>query len=358
MKKILSLILSILMIFSLCALAACGSEPAAEENKTEENKPADSTALKFGTAVYVATPVATSATEEEAGAGELNVTIAAVSVDANGKIVDCALDTMQSTASYTTEGKAEAATAEFKTKYELGFDYNMVKYGAGKAIDGGDVTKEWFEQIDAFKALVLGKTADEVKALVVNNYRGTEEVIGAGCTIGIAELAAAVDKAYNAAVASDVTANDTLKVTAYTELESTDASEENGGSQKLSVYTCAAAVNAEGKVVKSVSDCVEVEFTFDTKGATTFNSAVEVLSKRELGSDYKMVEYGKGKALNGGDVTKEWFEQADAFDSQCVGKTGAEIKALIAETGRGVEGVQTAGCTIYVSGLVGAASKL
>ena len=53
-----------------------------------------------------------------------------------------------------------------------------------------------------------------------------------------------------------------------------------------------------------------------------------------------------------------WAQQADAFDAQCEGKTGAEIAGLKAENGKGVEAVQTAGCTIAVSGLVGAASKI
>ena len=58
---------------------------------------------------------------------------------------------------YTADGKA-VANDSFKTKYELGKDYNMVTYGGA--------TKDWYEQADAFMALVAGKTLDEVKALV------------------------------------------------------------------------------------------------------------------------------------------------------------------------------------------------
>ena len=55
---------------------------------------------------------------------------------------------------------------------------------------------------------------------------------------------------------------------------------------------------------------------------------------------------------------KEWFEQAAAFDAACVGKTATEIKALMANDGKGVEDLQTAGCTIYVTGFVKAAEKI
>ena len=334
MKKILSLILSILMIASL---AACGSEqPAADENKTEE-----AAALKFGSAVYVAAPSATDASADANGTGKLDVTVAAVTVDADGKIVACALDTMSNSVSYTTEGKAVAGS-EFKTKYELGKDYNMVAYGGA--------TKEWFEQADAFEAAVAGKTLDEVKALVVDGYKAGDALVAAGCTISVGDFVGAVEKAYNAAAESAVTANDTLKVALHTDLTSKDASADANGSQKVSVYTCAAAVNAEGKIVKSVSDCVEVEFTFDTKGASAFDASAAVQSKREKGADYGMVAYGG--------AAKEWFEQADAFDAACTGKSAAEIAGLMGEDYKGNADVQAAGCTIYVSGLVAAATKI
>ena len=58
-----------------------------------------------------------------------------------------------------------------------------------------------------------------------------------------------------------------------------------------------------------------------------------------------------------GGAAKEWYEQAAAFDSACVGKTAAEIASLVAEDGKGTEEVQSAGCTIYVTGFVKAASK-
>ena len=60
----------------------------------------------------------------------------------------------------------------------------------------------------------------------------------------------------------------------------------------------------------------------------------------------------------GGTATKEWFEQAAAFDASCVGKTASEISGLMGADGKGNADVQAAGCTIYVSGLVKAATKI
>ncbi len=331
MKKIVSLILCGVLLLSACALTGCGAQAPAT--------------LKFGTAVYASAPTATDATADKNGAGEINVTIAAVSVDADGKIVACALDTMQNKVEFTADGKAVGA-AEFKTKGEQGDSYNMVAYGGAG--------KEWYAQADAFESTVAGKTLDEVKALVVEGYKAGDELVAAGCTIAVADFVGAVEKAYNAAADSAVTANDTLKVTAYTEQTIADASADKDGSNKVSIYTYAAAVNAEGKVVAGTSDCVEADFTFDTKGKATADFSKGVSSKRELGANYGMVAYGG--------AAKEWFEQADAFDALCIGKTGAEIAGLMNtagdNAGKGVEEVVNAGCTIYVSGLVAAASKI
>ena len=70
----------------------------------------------------------------------------------------------------------------------------------------------------------------------------------------------------------------------------------------------------------------------------------------EQGDAYNMVAYGG--------AAKEWFEQADAFDAACAGKSAAEIAGLMGEDYKGNADVQAAGCTIYVSGLVAAASKI
>ena len=79
-----------------------------------------------------------------------------------------------------------------------------------------------------------------------------------------------------------------------------------------------------------------------------YNKAV--VSKKDQGANYGMVQYGQ--------AAKEWFEQAAAFDQACIGKTATEIAGLMGEDGKAVADVQAAGCTIYVTGFVKAASKI
>ena len=323
MKKFLALTLCLLTVVP-AILAGCSK--------------ADAT-VKFGAGIYVSAPTTADATADKDGSGKLDVTAAAVTVDKDGKIVACALDTASSTVNFTADGKAVAA-GEFMTKYEMGKEYNMVAYGGAQ--------KEWFAQADAFEALVAGKTLSEVKALVAEANKGTEEVINAGCTVMIHEFVGAIEKAYNAASA-EVAASAALKVNMATEQTCTDATEEKNGTNKLAVNVFAAAVDAEGKVIAASSDCVEVSFTFTAEGVSTLDTAKSILSKKEQGANYGMIAYGG--------ATNEWFEQAAAFDAACIGKTTSEIAGLLGENGKGIADLQSAGCTIAVTGFVLAATK-
>ena len=330
MKKSLLLVLCLILAISTL-FVGCGDEDGSKSSET----------LKFGLGVYTSTPATTDATTDKEGTGKLDVTVAALTVSTDGKIVACELDTASNTVKFTADGKAVANT-EFKTKYEMGKEYNMVAYGGAK--------KEWFEQADAFEALVEGKTLSEVKALLGAENKGNDEVVEAGCTIMINEFIGAIEKAYNAVNTSKVTAENTLKVTVATEQSCADATADKDGSNKVSTTVFAAALDKDGKVVAASSDCVELSFTFDTKGVSTLDTTKAIVSKKEAGSNYGMVAYGGAK--------KEWFEQAAAFDAACIGKTAKEISAFIGKDGKGIADIQSAGCTIFVSGFVKAASKI
>ena len=329
MKKLICVLLSVLMLLSVSAFVACDKAPAEEPT------------LKFGLGVYTSTPSATDATEEKEGQGKVAITAAVITVDADGKVVACQLDTADHTVKYTLEGKAVANNG-FKTKYEQGADYNMVAYGGA--------AKEWFEQADAFEALVVGKTLTEIKALVAEGNKGTSDVVTAGCTIMIHEFVGAIEKAFANLADSTATASSTLKLGMHTEQSTKDAAEEKDGQNQVETTVFAAAVDANGKVLVAASDCVQVKFTFNTTGASTFDTTKAISSKREQGANYGMVAWGG--------AAKEWFEQADAFNALCVGKTATEIAALCAADNYGTDEVKTAGCTILVNGLTKAAAKI
>lgn len=338
MKRILSIALIALLAVTL--LAGCGAKEAE---------------LKFGTGIHAYYAKTSDADGETNGSGGMTLSAAAVLLDAEGKIVKCKIDAADNTVYFTSEGKAVEA-GEFKTKYELGKNYNMAAYGKDDVNKDGKIL-EWYEQIDAFTKLVEGKTLTEVKALVAESNRGTDEVQKAGCTIYIADYVKALTIAMENAVESKATAKSTLKLAVQTSASGKDVTEEKDGSNEVSSTVVAAALDAEGKVIVADTDVASATFTFDAKGKSTLGDQVAITTKKTAGDDYKMATYGKNQDLNGDGKVLEWYQQAAAFNAALVGKDAKGVAELAVETGYGAESLQTAGCTIHVGDMVKAAVK-
>ena len=126
------------------------------------------------------------------------------------------------------------------------------------------------------------------------------------------------------------------------------ATDDSDGVGQASVTVASVLVNEKGKVVKCVIDTADNKVTFANEGKA--NDAQEFKTKYELGDNYGMKAYGG--------AAKEWFEQVDACVSVVEGKNLDEIKALVTAENKGNDDVVNAGCTIYVTGFVKAASKL
>ena len=338
MKKIFSTLMCVMMLLSLVSLAACGEKKNSGSSET----------LKFGMGVYTEVSKATNAEGDTNGEGEVVHTVAAVLLDKDGKIVKCAIDTADNKAAYTAEGKFVEA-GEFKTKYEQGNDYGMKAYGGAK--------KEWFEQVDAFISVVEGKKLDEVKAIVAEDGKGKDDVQSAGCTITVSEFVLALEKAVKDAKDSKATADGKLKLgIVSTQVgDSKDATAEADGVNEIDTTFAAAVLDKESKVVEMTTDSVQIKFTFDAKGTSTFDKAADFATKKEKGKNYGMSSYGAD--LNGDGTVKEWFEQGAIFDDACKGKTAAEISALATDKGYGIDSLQTAGCTININDMIKAAVK-
>ena len=334
MKKFLSIVLAVLMVATVFSMVGCGQDKENDET------------LKMGLGVYSEYGSSKNADGETNGSVKVATTASAVLLDKDGKIVKCLVDTVECEVSFTSLG-AIVVKDEYKTKGEQGESYNMVAYGGA--------TKEWFEQADAFCKVVEGKTLDEVKALIVEGDKGNDEVIAAGCTIMIGEFVKAVEKAYANALDTNATAKDELSLSFVSKIEkASDATEEKNGSCEVVSNICAVATNAEVKVTAIKTDVALAKVAFTLDGALVTDTEAALSSKREQGNGYGMSAYGQD--LNGDGVVKEWFEQADALEAACIGKTADEIASLVVD-GYGVESLQTAGCTIAISDIVASVVK-
>ena len=180
MKKTLALILTIAMAVALftgctgttvvigeCTCPCVTEEPTvapettpadpsvAPEEPTEE-APAATGALKTGLSVSTSVKDTVSATAEANGAAKYDVTLAAVTVDDNGVIQSCVIDSIPATVEFDTTGAIVSdLTAPVSTKNELGENYGMVAYGGAVA--------EWNEQVAAVANYAVGKTVEELK---------------------------------------------------------------------------------------------------------------------------------------------------------------------------------------------------
>ena len=370
MKKAL---VSLLVVCSIFCLVACSkkadttsttattttttttSAPAATpaaEVKTEAPATKQAQTYKFGMGIVFDDSQSNETT------AAYDAIVAVVVTDANGKIVACQIDDAQNKMS-TTDVDPDK---QFLSKYELQYDYNMVKYS--------EATNEWFQQVDAFEDYVVGKTADEVAAMQTR-VRGADEphpgyvvtadeTLFASCSIQITEFVEAVVKACNDAKGKTFSTADEFTVGVAinsTADESTAATEDTDGSIKMYAEFAGAVVGKDGKILAALTDAIQPQFTVDVDGEITGKTWRG--TKKELEYDYNMVKYSE--------ATNEWFQQAAAFEDYCAGKTAAEVASLPTRV-RGAEEAHPgyvvttdetlfASCSIQITGMMDVIAK-
>ncbi|MFV0466177.1 MAG: hypothetical protein ACK5ML_08895 [Lachnospiraceae bacterium] len=367
MKKIAALLLCTAL--AVGALAGCGSsstttsetttseaateaateavvetESAAAETETAATETAGG-AAKTGFATINSISKSTSATADAEGLAEVDTLAAAVLLDADGKIVACEIDSIQSKANFSAEGVITSdITAEVQSKNELGDAYGMKGSSA--------IGKEWFEQAEAFAQYVVGKTADEVAGIAINEegYAGDEDLI-ASVTVHIGDFVAVVQKAATNAKELGASSTDMLGMAATTSLSgSKDAAADAEGLVQAYSYYSVVTTNADGVITSCYSDASQGKVNFDTAGAVTSDLAVAPQTKQELGDAYGM----KAKSAIG----KEWYEEADAFSAYCVGKTLDEVKGIAVDAeGLATDADLVSSVTVHVTDLINTVAK-
>ncbi len=147
MKKRIALLLG--MVLTVSALAGCTNKTAeefmkeqsekqnavAEESKGETDTAPTEGGVKTGLALVTKVGSSADAAADAEGIAQTDVMIAAVTVDAEGKIAACAIE--QSAVNFGTDGKLTTdVAAEVQSKNELGTNYGMNKASSiGKDVD-------------------------------------------------------------------------------------------------------------------------------------------------------------------------------------------------------------------------------
>lgn len=322
MKKQIGIILAtVLVAGTVAGCAGKDTKPtettAAKTTVTEaatqeENTAGAATGYKTGMAIISSMESSKDAGEKD-GNAQVDSVVAVVVLDADGKIVNCVLDTAQSKMGFTSEGKV-INKDEFKTKKEYKDDYGM------KA--ASSIGKEWYEQAEAMEQYVIGKTVAEVNGIAVDeDTKPTDVDLAASVTIKIGSYVEAITEAADQAKEVGTQAGDKLGLGVLTDMsKSKDASaDKEGQCQAYSTYV-ATTFGADGKITASIIDSTQGTVKFDAAGKITSDLTAGVKTKRQLGDDYGM------KAASG--IGKEWYEQAAAMGAYMIGKTADEVAGI------------------------------
>ena len=287
MKKILAALTAALML--VLPLSAC---QGGKEAKT-------------GLAVLVSNDdyAQKEAKDGEEGVTQVNTLAAGALVDKDGKVIKLQLDVVQSNFNYNEEGKVTTpADTVFKTKKDLGEDYNM------KGVSG--IGKEWYEQAEAFEDYAVGKTAADIRGISVEEGVPTEEDLKSSVTVDIGDWLEVAAQAVENAKSLGASADDTLGLAIHSTAGQTT---EDMASQYN--YYVANTFDKDNKITSSYLDASIAQYKFED-GKMSDDLHKEVKSKQVLKEDYNMHDASP--------IGKEWYEQADAFAEWAKGKTAAE----------------------------------
>lgn len=130
------------------------------------------------------------------------------------------------------------------------------------------------------------------------------------------------------------------------------AEDDEDGRAETAVTTCALLLDQEGKILSVTFDCVEAAASYNTSGNVTWPGTYK--SKKEQGNDYGMKEYSS--------IGKEWYEQVNALEAYCVGKTVSDVSSMQMKEEDGKNGVPavaelTSSCTISCDQFLDALKK-
>ena len=285
---------------------------SAMKSSVGEDMAVSETSLKTGLSV-IASLTGENASAKADGSATTDISLIAVTVDGNGVIESCKIDSIQGKISFDAKGQLTSGTEKLLSKNELGDDYGMKQ--------ASPIGKEWNEQAAAIAAYAEGKTVEELKTGAVDEYGVVKDAdLASSATIYLGGFISGIEDAVNNASYIGAEAGDELILTSIsTGGASASAGEEGDGNAQLDSNI--AALTVRNHVITScVIDSVQSKAAFGTDGAFTGEPDAEVPSKNQLGEAYGLKEYSP--------IGKEWNEQTAAFCEYVTGKTFEEVSGI------------------------------
>lgn len=344
MKKRISVLVAAVLAIG-CLATACGGNNAGGE-------------VTVGLGLHTQMNYSSKdATADAAGLAQADLTVAAVTLNADGTIASIKVDAIQVKTNFDNKGALTADTpTSFQTKRELGDKYNMKGTSEKKGnIPGG---AEWYEQADAYEGWAKGKTLAQIEAAIGEDQYPADDTLKAGCTMKINGFVAATVKAIKEAQAGTYKASaaDKLSIGIVAEVSNpaSATAEKAGAATAYANFTAVTSNN--GTITCCVLDSVQAKFAWDTTGKITSDLTEDTTTKYDLKEKYGMKDTSnkKGVIAGGG----EWYEQADVFMGYVKGKTVDQVKAIaVDDSGYPTADDLKAGCTMKVTAYISAVEK-
>ena len=332
-------VITLALVLVIALLAGCAGTPVVyysdctcptgahtETTPVETTAPIETTAPALTVEGAVKTGVAIVASAGESkdagdadGEAKYDVSVVAVTVDDNGVIQSCIIDSIGTSVLFDVSGAIVSdLTAPIATKNELGDAYNMKLYGGAVA--------EWYEQAAALASFACGKTVEELKAGAVDETgHAVDADLATTATIYLGGYVSAIETAVANAQHLGASAGDELKLAIIPGVSSSKAADaENAGLAQLDVDAVALTLS-NGVITSAQIDSVQGKVNFDTTGAITGGTDGIFATKNLLGEQYGMVAWGGAIA--------EWNAQAASFCSYITGKTADEVAGIAIDEG-------------------------
>ncbi|MBP3633769.1 MAG: hypothetical protein J6J43_04255 [Oscillospiraceae bacterium] len=328
MKTLKPIALLLALVLALGMLTACAPTVVVlqEEALVSEDdgiQPVTEGSVKTGLSFVTSTMASTSATEEEDGIAQSDISLVAVTVDENGVIDRCVIDSVQAKIGFDAKGTLTGdVNAPILSKNELGTDYGMSVISP--------IGKEWNEQVAALASYVEGMTVEEVTGIKINAEGKPQDAdLAASVTIYMGGLLAGIEDAVNNAVHLGAQKGDELVLHTLTSAAgSKDAVADTDGLAQA--YCTVAVMTLNGDVITGCYlDAVQANVGFDENGALTTELSDDVPSKNTQGDEYGM------SAISS--IGADWHEQAASFSAYVTGKTVAEAAGIAVSEGKAAD---------------------
>ena len=307
-----------------------------ETTAPAESQPAAEGAMKTGVAILASAAESKNAGDAD-GEAKYDVSVVAVTVDDNGVIQSCIIDSIGTSVLFDVSGNIVSdLTAPIQTKNELGENYGMKAYAGSQY--------EWNEQAAALAAYAVGKTVEELRSGAVDETgHAVDADLATTATIYLGGYVAAVEKAAANAQHLGAQSGDELKLAIIPAVDSSaSADAENAGLAQLDVNAAALTLR-DGVITSAQIDSVQAKVNFDASGVITTDLTAPIATKNELGEGYGMVAWGGAIA--------EWNAQAASFAAYITGKTPAEVASIaVDETTKPTDADLVSSVTIKIGG--------